>query len=82
MRTRSRTLVVVGASLALAVPAAPAFATSIKQACEDEGGTFVKEQGTWECQFPVGKSDNVKTLGEGGTATNPGGHQPPGQQDG
>ena len=90
MRLRSKTLVAVGTSLALAVPAAPAFAISDEQACEDQGGTFVKERGTAECQFPVGNSHNVKTVSQKGsfgsshdeTLTNPGGNQPPGQQGG
>jgi len=75
---------------ALGATAAPALATSDAQACEDAGGTFVKDQGTASCQFPVGNSDNVKTTSQKGsfgsshdeTRTNPGGNQPPGQQGG
>jgi hypothetical protein len=77
-------------TLGLMVPAAPALAISDEQACEAEGGTYVKEQGTASCQFPVGNSLNVKTTSQKGsfesshgeTRTNPGGNQPPGQQGG
>ena len=48
--------------------AAPASAISDEQACTDAGGTYVKEQGTASCQFPVGKSDNVKTTSQKGSA--------------
>ncbi len=72
------------------VSAVPALAVSDQQACEEADGTFVKERGTAECQFPVGKSENVKTTSQKGsfqssheeTFTNPGGNQPPGQQGG
>ena len=77
-------------TLGLMVPAAPAFAISDEQACDAEGGTYVKDQGTASCQFPVGQSHNVKTTSQKGsfgsshdeTLTNPGGNQPPGQQGG
>ncbi len=77
-------------AVGLMVPAAPALAASDAQACEEAGGTFVKDGGTASCQFPVGNSDNVKTTSQKGsfgsshdeTRTNPGGNQPPGQQGG
>lgn len=89
--TRGRKAAAAGALvLGLMAPAAPALAISDQQACEEAGGTFVKERGTAECQFPVGKSHNVKTTSQKGsfqssheeTFTNPGGNQPPGQQGG
>jgi hypothetical protein len=78
------------ATFALLVAAAPSFAASDEQACTDAGGTYVKEQGTASCQFPVGNSANVKTTSQKGSfgsshdesLTNPGGNQPPGQQGG
>ena len=87
---RRKTLTAVLSASALAVTAAPAFAISDEQACTDAGGTYVKDQGTASCQFPVGNSDNVKTTSQKGsfesshgeTLTNPGGNQPPGQQGG
>jgi hypothetical protein len=87
---KRKTLTAVLSTAALAVTAAPAFAISDEQACTEAGGTFVKEQGTSSCQFPVGQSDNVKTTSQQGsfqssheeTHTNPGGNQPPGQQGG
>jgi hypothetical protein len=70
--------------------AVPAWAISDGQACIDAGGTYVKEQDTASCEFPVGNSDNVKTTSQKGsfgsshdeTPTNPGGNQPPRQQGG
>jgi hypothetical protein len=75
---------------ALAISAAPAFAESDAQACEDAGGTYTKVQGVSSCAFPVGNSHNVKTTSQKGSfesshpegKTNPGGNQPPGQQGG
>jgi hypothetical protein len=89
LRTR-RAAGAAALTLGLMVPAAPALAISDAQACDEAGGTFVKEQGTAECQFPVGKSGNVKTTSQKGSFqsshqeefTNPGGNQPPGQQGG
>ena len=89
-RAARRTAGAAALAIGLMVPAVPAFAASDAQACEDAGGTFVKEQGTASCQFPVGNSDNVKTTSQKGsfessqgeTRTNPGGNQPPGQQGG
>jgi hypothetical protein len=87
----SRKIITAGAvALSFALPATPAFAESDAQACEDAGGTYSKEQGTSECQFPVGNSHNVKTTSQKGSFesshgeefTNPGGNQPPGQQGG
>ena len=85
-----KTLVAALSISAVAATAAPAFAISDEQACTDAGGTYVKQQGTASCQFPVGNSDNVKTTSQKGsfesshgeTLTNPGGNQPPGQQGG
>lgn len=87
--TRKSTAALVSGALLLAT-AAPAFGASDEQACEAEGGTYVKERGTAECQFPVGNSDNVKTVSQKGSFgsshdegfTNPGGNPPPGQQGG
>jgi len=81
-RAARRTAGAAALAIGLMVPAAPAFAASDAQACEDAGGTFVKEQGTASCQFPVGNSDNVKTTSQKGsfessqgeTKTNPGGN--------
>ena len=56
------------AALGLLIAAAPASAISDELACTDAGGTYVKEQGTASCQFPVGKSDSVKTTSEKGSA--------------
>jgi hypothetical protein len=85
-----RTVGAAALTLGLMVPAAPALAISDEQACEADGGTYVKEQGTASCRFPVGNSHNVKTTSQKGsfesshgeTKTNPGGNQPPGQQGG
>jgi hypothetical protein len=74
----------------LLATAAPAFAISDEQACEAEGGTYVKEGGTASCRFPVGNSHNVKTTSQKGSFesshgeqfTNPGGNQPAGKQGG
>ncbi len=85
-----RTVGAAAIAVGLMLPAAPALAASDAQACEDAGGTFVKDGGTASCQFPVGNSDNVKTTSQKGsfesshgeTRTNPGGNQPPGQQGG
>ncbi len=89
-RTMRRAAAAGVLALGLMVPASPAMAESDAQACEDAGGTFVKEQGTAECQFPVGNSHNLKTTSQKGSfesshgeeRTNPGGNQPPGQQGG
>jgi hypothetical protein len=88
MKRKSAAILASGALLL--ATAAPAFAASDEQACEAEGGTYVKQQGTAACQFPVGNSDNVKTTSQKGSfesshgeqRTNPGGNQPPGQQGG
>ena len=90
MRPIGRRTAAGAAALGLLVAAAPASAISDEQACTDAGGTYVKEQGTASCQFPVGNSDNVKTTSQKGSfgsshdeaLTNPGGNQPPGQQGG
>ena len=85
-----KSLVAILSVSALAATAAPASAISDEQACTDAGGTYVKEQGTASCAFPVGNSANVKTTSQQGSfesshgeeLTNPGGNQPPGQQGG
>jgi len=89
-RTARRAAGAAALTLGLMVPAAPAFAASDEQACTEAGGTYVKDGGTASCQFPVGNSDNTKTVSQKGsfgsshdeTLTNPGGNQPAGQQGG
>ena len=91
LRVPSRRTVAAGiTALGLLAAAAPACAISDEQACAEEGGMFVKEQGTASCQLPVGNSDNVKEVSQKGSfgsshdeaLTNPGGNKPPGQQGG
>ena len=92
MRTRMepKTAAALTSCALILATAAPASAISDEQACTDAGGTYVKQQGTASCSFPVGNSDNVKTTSQKGSfgsshgeeLTNPGGNQPPGQQGG
>jgi hypothetical protein len=85
-----RIALIAAAAGALAVPM-PAVAASPASECEAAGGEYQQAaNGTKDCVFPVGNSDNTKVTSQKGSFnsshdegyTNPGGSQPPGQQGG
>lgn len=86
---RRGALIAVAAG-ALAVPL-PAVAASPAAECDAAGGEYRQgPNGTKDCVFPVGNSDNEKVTSQKGSFnsshdesyTNPSGNQPPGQQGG
>jgi hypothetical protein len=91
MSNRFRTTIAaIGAAALIAGGAGAAVAASPADECAAAGGTYTKSGSTAGCSFPVGKSDNTKTVDQKGSFnsshdeefTNPGGTQPPGQQGG